>query len=47
MDVTNFVFAFDDMQILITFQQFYIRRIVRSISGKCRYFILLNLIEFY
>jgi len=45
--VLNFVFAFDDVRILTTFQLFYIWRTARSISVECKYFILSNTIEFY
>ena len=45
-DVTNFVFAFDNMRILTTFQLFDIRRIVARTSVECEYFILCNLTEF-
>jgi len=44
-DVTNSVFALDDLRILATFQLFDIRQIVGSISGKCKYLILFNLIN--
>ena len=45
-DVLNFVFAFDNMRILTTFQLFDIRRIVARTSVECEYFILCNLTEF-
>jgi len=45
-DATNFIFTFDNIWILTTFQLFDIRRIVGGISVKCEYFILCNLTEF-
>ena len=45
-DVTNFMFAFENMRILTTFQLFDIRQIVGGISVECEYFILCNLTEF-
>jgi len=45
--VTEFVFAFNNVRILTTFQLFDILRRAGSISVECEYFILLIMIEFY
>jgi len=46
IDVTNFVFAFNNMQILTTFQLLDIQRTIAGTAVKWEYFISCNLTEF-